>query len=53
MDRKGQKLTLSKVKQIINEDDGSGWDIEQSYELNELIEMLDDGFGILNLADTD
>jgi hypothetical protein len=48
MDRKGQKLTLSKVKQIIEEDDGSNWDLEQGYDIEELVDMLDDGFGIIN-----
>lgn len=42
-------LTISKVKKIIQEDDGSNWDIEQAYSVEELIEMIDDGFGILNL----
>lgn len=48
MDRKGQKLTLSKVKHIIEEDDGSNWDLQQGYDIEELIDMLDDGFGVLN-----
>jgi len=49
-DRKSDKLTLSKVKQIIQEDCGDNWDIEESHDINELIEMLDDGFGILNMT---
>ena len=48
MDRKGQKLTLSKVKQIIEEDDGSNWDLQQGYDIEELVDMLDEGFGIIN-----
>lgn len=48
-DNKSDKLTLQKVRKIIEEDDGQNYDIEESYDLNELIEMLDDGFGILNL----
>lgn len=48
MDRKGEKLTLSKVKMIIQDDDGSNYDLEQGYDLEELIDWLDDGFGILN-----
>lgn len=48
MDKKGEKLTLSKVKKIIQEDDGSNWDLIQGYDLEELIDILDDGFGILN-----
>lgn len=48
MDRKCQKLTLSKVKQIIEEDDGSNWDLQQGYDIEELVDMLDEGFGIIN-----
>lgn len=48
MDKKGQKLTLSKVKQIIEEDDFSNWDLEQGYDIEELINGLDEGFGIIN-----
>jgi hypothetical protein len=51
MDKKGQKLTISKVRQIISEDDASSWDIEQSDDINELIDTLDDSFGINNLKD--
>lgn len=51
MDRKGQKLTLSKVKQIIEEDDGSNWDLQQGYDIEELVDMLDEGFGIINRQD--
>ena len=51
MDRKGQKLTLSKVKQIIEEDDGSNWDLQQGYNIEELVDMLDEGFGIINRQD--
>jgi hypothetical protein len=51
MDRKGQKLTLSKVKQIIEEDDGSNWDLQQGYDIEELVDMLDEGFGINNRQD--
>ena len=48
-DSKGEKLNLSKLKRIINDDCGEGWDLEEGYDIDELIEMLDDGFGILNL----
>ena len=48
MDKKGEGLTLSKVKKIIAEHDGSNWDNEQSYDIESLIEMVDGGFGILN-----
>ena len=49
MDVKGENLSIRKLRNIIEEDDGSNWDYEQSYDLEELIDMLDDGFGILNL----
>jgi hypothetical protein len=51
MDKKGERLTTKKVKQIIEDDCGDGWDNEESHDLNNLIEMLDDGFGILNLEE--
>lgn len=48
MDSKGQKLTISKLKQIIEEDDGGNWDFIQGYDIEELVDNIDDGFGILN-----
>ena len=48
MDSKDEKLTLSKLKRIIEEDDGSNWDFQQGFDVEELIDMLDNGFGILN-----
>src|SRR5574343_291494 len=48
MDRKGQNLTLSKLKQIIEEDDSSNWDLQQGYDIEKLVDMLDEGFGIIN-----
>lgn len=47
-DYKGQKLQLSKLKRIILEDDGGNWDMKQGYDIESLIDMLDDGFGIIN-----
>ena len=52
MDRKGENLTLSKLKKIIEEDDGSNWDLQQDGDIHTLIDMLDDGFGILNLKES-
>jgi len=46
---KGQELTLKRVKEIIEDDDRSNWDYEVSDDVDELIDILDDGFGILNL----
>lgn len=40
----------AKYKAIIEDDDGSNWGIEESHDINELIDMLDGGFGILNLS---
>lgn len=48
MDKKGQLLTISKVKQIIMKDDGCNWDYEQGYDVEKLIDIIDDGFGIIN-----
>jgi hypothetical protein len=48
MDRKGEKLSLTKLRRIIEEDDFSNWDIKQGFDLEELIDMLDDGFGIID-----
>lgn len=52
MDRKGENLTLSKLKKIIEEDDGSNWDLQQDGDIHTLIDMMDDGFGILNLKES-
>lgn len=48
MNVKGEKLTLSKLKRIIEEDDGSNFDYQQGDDIEELIDMIDGGFGILN-----
>jgi hypothetical protein len=53
MDRKGQNLTMSKLKQIIEEDDGSNWDLQQGYDIEKLVDMLDDGCEILNRKEID
>jgi hypothetical protein len=51
MDRKGENLSISKVRKIIENDDLSNWDIQQSFDIKELIDMIDQGFGILNLKE--
>lgn len=51
MNKKGENLTFYKLKNILKEDDFSNWDMYQSYDLNELIERIDGGFGILNLKE--
>ncbi len=48
-DERGENLSMRKLEKIISEDDGSNWDLQQSYDLSELIDMLDEGFGINNL----
>lgn len=48
-DYKCQKLTIDRVRQIIEDDDGCNWDYQVSDDVDELIDMLDDGFGIHNL----
>jgi hypothetical protein len=44
---KTEKLSLAKLKEIIAEDDFSNWDFQQGYDVEKLIDNLDDGFGIL------
>ena len=47
--QKAETLDINKVKKIIEEDDGSNWDIKQYRSIENLIEDIDGGFGILNL----
>lgn len=51
---KGLDYTLSRIKKVITMDfeDGGNWDYQQSYDVNKLIEMVDGGFGILNLKES-
>lgn len=51
MERKGENLTLYKVREIVQEDIMDNWDMYQSYDLDDLIERIDGGFGILNLKE--
>lgn len=51
MDRKCHGLTIRKVREIVQEDCFDNWDYYQSYDLNELIDRVDGGFGILNLKE--
>ena len=48
-DFKGQKLTPTRVRRILVNDELENWDYKQSNDINELIDILDGGFGILNL----
>ena len=45
-DSKQQSLNLSKVKELIIEDDFSNWDIKEYFDLEELIDDIDGGYGI-------
>lgn len=46
---KSETLTTSKVKKIIENDELDCWDSEEEFDIDDLIDMLDDGFGINNL----
>lgn len=48
---KKEIITLETLKKLIENHDGSNWDIEEGRSIEELIEMIDDGFGILNLKE--
>lgn len=50
-DRKQDKLTLSKVRSILINDEFDNWDIFQFDSLKDAINELDGGFGILNLKE--
>lgn len=47
---KGQPMTISRLTKIIKDDDLSNWDYQHSIYVDDLIEMVDGGFGINNLA---
>lgn len=49
---KSKKISsFSQLKEIINEDDMGNWDYYQSYDLIELFDRIDGGFGIIDLAE--
>lgn len=45
---RSENLSLKKLKEIILEDDLGNWDLKQGFDEESLIDLLDDGFGILN-----
>lgn len=45
---KSDNLTLKKVKEIIENDDFSNYDVYEGFDIEDLIDDLDDGFGINN-----
>lgn len=47
-DYKGQNMTEDLLLKIVENDTFENWDFQQSYDLDELIDMIDDGWGILN-----
>lgn len=49
MERRDENLSIRKVRKIIEEDNLDNWDYYQSYDLDDLIERIDGGFGIINL----
>lgn len=49
MNTKGQKLTILKLRDILENDDFGNYDLIQGFDLEKLIDdNLDDGFGIIN-----
>lgn len=50
-DNKTDMITLAKLKEIVEEDDGSNYDYEPASTEEEALEMIDGGFGILNLVE--
>ena len=42
---------MANLEQIVEEDDLCNWDFHQSYDVQELVDMVDGGFGILNLKE--
>lgn len=51
MDKKCENLSISKVRKILENDELENWDMKQSFDIQELIGMMDNGFGILNLQE--
>ena len=52
MSRKGENLTIKKLYNLLENDDLSNWDYHVFHDIDELIERIDDGFGINNLETT-
>ena len=52
VDRKGQNLSMFKLNQILDEDDFSNYDYHVFTNMEDVIESIDEGFGILNLETT-
>lgn len=48
---KSEKLTLNKVKRILEEDDFSSWECFQFFSLQDAIDEVDGGYGINNLKE--
>ena len=51
MEVKGQSLNCLLLKELLLEDDFINWDMYVSYDLKELLDRVDDGYGILNLKE--
>lgn len=50
-ENKSDKLSIFRAKRILENDSFEVWDSEESYDIEELIEMVDGGFGINNLTE--
>jgi hypothetical protein len=46
-----ETLTKKRLTQILEDDDFSNWDVFEAQSEEEAVELLDDGFGILNLKE--
>jgi hypothetical protein len=51
-EHKGEKLSIVKLKEIIEEDDMSNWDVLECTSIEEVIDNLSDVFGINNLKES-
>lgn len=51
-DHKGQSMTPQRLKRLVEDDGMENWDYHIMYSMEEVIDSLNDGFGILNLKET-
>ena len=49
-DRRQGLRSKSQIEAVLEEDDFGNWDVEQSYSEEDLVELLDAGFGIGELV---
>lgn len=48
---RSENLTIRKLREILENDTFESWDIQEYHNIDELIEDIDGGFGILNLKE--